>query len=115
MPPIRKLRPEVPAELVAVLDGMLAKRPDDRFATPAEVVAAIAPFAKGCDLLRLLQGVEEPVKPAKRDISLTGTPACVFCGRRHRSEPAGKGLLRQRGALGRETKQVPSRFGRGLG
>jgi WD40 repeat protein len=33
---------------------MMAKKPADRYATPAEVVAAIAPFAAGADLARLL-------------------------------------------------------------
>ena len=50
LPPIRAVRPEVPAELAAVLDRMLAKKPADRFATPAEVVAALEPFTHGADL-----------------------------------------------------------------
>jgi serine/threonine protein kinase len=54
VPPIRKLRPDVPAELAALLDRLLAKDPAGRFATPAELVQAIAPFASGAKLTALL-------------------------------------------------------------
>ena len=37
----------LPAGFQAVLDRFLAKRPDDRYATPAEAAAALAPFATG--------------------------------------------------------------------
>jgi hypothetical protein len=53
VPPVRGLRPEVPEALVAVLARMLAKEPDRRFATPAEVAAALEPFTAGCDLTKL--------------------------------------------------------------
>ncbi len=36
--------PDVPDGLAAILDRMLAKDPDDRFATPAEVAEALAPW-----------------------------------------------------------------------
>ncbi|MBL8793122.1 MAG: protein kinase [Planctomycetia bacterium] len=42
---IRKLRPEVPPALIAVIGKMLAKRPDDRYQTPGELAEALAPFA----------------------------------------------------------------------
>ena len=45
--PIRNIRPEVPVELAEVLARMMAKKPADRFATPAEVAAALKPFARG--------------------------------------------------------------------
>ena len=45
--PIRQLRPEVPAGLVAVVEKMMAKRPEQRYSTPAEVAAALAPWAGG--------------------------------------------------------------------
>jgi tRNA A-37 threonylcarbamoyl transferase component Bud32 len=44
--PIRELRPDVPAELAAVLERMMAKEPGQRFQTPAEVAAALAPWAQ---------------------------------------------------------------------
>jgi hypothetical protein len=45
LPSIRAARPDVPAQLAAVLERMLAKRPADRYQTPAEAAAALAPFA----------------------------------------------------------------------
>jgi phosphate ABC transporter phosphate-binding protein len=42
--PIRNLRPEVPEELAAVLEQMIRKRPEDRYQTPADVVAALKPW-----------------------------------------------------------------------
>ncbi len=50
-PPITRYRPEVPVELAAALDRMLAKRPADRFASPGEVAEALAPFTAGSDLI----------------------------------------------------------------
>ncbi len=41
--PLRTIRPEIPAELAAVVARMMAKRPADRYQTPAEVVAALDP------------------------------------------------------------------------
>ena len=43
MPPpaVRELRPEVPAGLEAILQKLLALRPADRFATPAELLTAL--------------------------------------------------------------------------
>jgi hypothetical protein len=52
--PIERYCPEAPAGLVAALGRMLAKDPADRFATPAEVAAALQPFTPGADLGRLL-------------------------------------------------------------
>jgi serine/threonine protein kinase len=40
--PIRSLRPEVPEDVAAVADRMMAKDPADRYQTPAEVMAALA-------------------------------------------------------------------------
>lgn len=43
--PIEVLRPETPAEVVAILNKMMAKRPEDRYQTPAELVQALEPFS----------------------------------------------------------------------
>jgi hypothetical protein len=53
-PPAREQRPEVPGGLAPVLDRLLAKEPAGRFATAAEVAAALQPFCAGCDLPGLL-------------------------------------------------------------
>jgi response regulator RpfG family c-di-GMP phosphodiesterase/serine/threonine protein kinase len=43
-PSARAVRPEVPAELDAVLARMLAPRPDQRYATPDAVIRGLLPF-----------------------------------------------------------------------
>jgi serine/threonine-protein kinase len=44
-PALATLRPEVPADLAAVVGRCLRLEPEDRFQTVAELVAALAPFA----------------------------------------------------------------------
>lgn len=44
IPKARKLRPEIPAGLDAVISRMLAKSPSERFNTAGEVVKALEPF-----------------------------------------------------------------------
>jgi len=44
--PIRDTRPDLPAEFVAVVEKMMAKGRNDRFQTPAEVVAALAAWTQ---------------------------------------------------------------------
>ena len=46
VPPLRPQRPEVPAELEAALVRALACKADDRFATAAELAAALEPKAR---------------------------------------------------------------------
>lgn len=42
-----EIRPEIPEEIAAIVARMLAKEPSDRFAEPAEVAAALAPWITG--------------------------------------------------------------------
>jgi serine/threonine protein kinase len=42
--PIHTLRPDVPTDLSEVIARMLARRPDERFQTPDDAAAALAPF-----------------------------------------------------------------------
>jgi eukaryotic-like serine/threonine-protein kinase len=42
--PIRELRPEVPAELAAVLEKMMAKDANDRYQTPQALIDALVPW-----------------------------------------------------------------------
>jgi eukaryotic-like serine/threonine-protein kinase len=44
-PPVRERAPECPEGLVAIVEKALAKRPDQRYQTAAEMAAALAPFA----------------------------------------------------------------------
>jgi serine/threonine protein kinase/class 3 adenylate cyclase len=53
LPPIRAATP-IPRPLWDVLTQMTAKHPDDRFADPLSVAAALAPFADGHRLARLV-------------------------------------------------------------
>ena len=73
--PIQQLRPEVPDGLAAVIERALAKKRDDRFATPAEFADAVGPFAAGADLARLLvQAQPTPAVPEASD-SIPSTDA----------------------------------------
>src|SRR5262249_5485075 len=43
-PPIQHVRADVPDAMAAVLERMMAKQPEKRYGTPAEVAAALAAF-----------------------------------------------------------------------
>jgi eukaryotic-like serine/threonine-protein kinase len=60
LPPIPTSQP-LPRGLWEVIERMTAKRPDDRFADPTEVVTALAPFAAGHQLVRLIEEATEPL------------------------------------------------------
>jgi formylglycine-generating enzyme required for sulfatase activity/serine/threonine protein kinase len=45
-PLLNRERPDVPVELAALVAKLMAKQPDDRFQTPAEVAKALTPFFK---------------------------------------------------------------------
>ncbi len=45
-PPIENFRKDVPAELIAVLKKMMAKRPEDRYQQPYEVAQALEPWTR---------------------------------------------------------------------
>ena len=61
--PLPPLGP-IPPGLQDVIRRMAAKRPEDRYQTPAEVVAALAPFVTGNDPLSLLA---QRTRAANRD------------------------------------------------
>ncbi len=61
LPAIPSTHP-IPREVWKIVERMTAKRPADRYAEPAEVAAALAPFAAGHQLVRLLD--ELPAAPA---------------------------------------------------
>jgi len=75
VPPIGQFRGDLPDDLVAVLDRLLAKMPDQRFATSGEVAEALARFTSGCDLPRLLAGAEgEAIPPVRSRPSSSAGP-----------------------------------------
>lgn len=59
VPPPRQFRPDLPEDLVAVLECMLAKAPEDRYSQPREVVEALRPFCAGARPARLLDAKAE--------------------------------------------------------
>jgi response regulator RpfG family c-di-GMP phosphodiesterase/serine/threonine protein kinase len=61
-PPLRRLRPEVPAELEAVVARMMAQDPNDRYPTPLAVITALSGF-----LDRVQQGSGLSAKPTMHD------------------------------------------------
>jgi len=68
IPPIRSAE-QMPRKLWDVLHKMLAKRPEDRYATPAEVAADLTPFTtEGSQLVALVQGY---IEPSEQDIAAT--------------------------------------------
>ncbi|HTU21158.1 MAG TPA: serine/threonine-protein kinase [Gemmataceae bacterium] len=46
-PPVARFRPDVPPSLAAVLERLLAKRPEHRYQTPAETAAVLAAVLSG--------------------------------------------------------------------
>ena len=73
-PPVQALRPEVPGAVAAIVAKLMAKHPDDRYQTAAEVAAALAPlsvYPSGSQpvAIRLRRG-ESP--PAAETISASG-------------------------------------------
>lgn len=54
IPPIRERRPEVPEPLAAIVHRMVTREPKQRFASMAEVITALKPFAAGANLIALL-------------------------------------------------------------
>lgn len=58
-PDVAAKQATVPAGLANVLRRMVAKQPDDRFATPAEVAAALAPFCAGSNPAALLRSLND--------------------------------------------------------
>src|SRR5262249_2576691 len=50
--PLTELRPDLPEELIFVLERMMAKKPKDRYQTPAEVALALEPFAVATAITR---------------------------------------------------------------
>lgn len=53
VPSIAKYRDDVPEDLIAIVDKLLAKAPEDRFATPTELIDALSSFATEVNLQSL--------------------------------------------------------------
>jgi urea transport system substrate-binding protein len=75
--PICQRRPDVPEQLAMVVARMLAKDRDDRFAIPAEIVAALHPFAVGADLPSLLRAENSRLAPMAPAVHTSSLPLPV--------------------------------------
>jgi formylglycine-generating enzyme required for sulfatase activity len=72
--PVATLRPDVPAPVAALVDGLLALYPADRPSPPDQLAAILEPFATGADLPALVATtpvskptpLPEPVRPRHR-------------------------------------------------
>jgi serine/threonine protein kinase len=68
--PIRNFRDDVPAELIAILDKMMARKPEKRYATPADVAVAVTslPILGGdaVSLDTLVMGKDRTLKESSR-------------------------------------------------
>ena len=82
--------PDVPEKLAAILERLLAKDPDERFSTPAEVAAALAPFCEGTNLAALVARPNLPEEHESRSgddagRAVGGPSALGFQDRCHRA------------------------------
>jgi serine/threonine protein kinase len=77
-PALRTLRPEAPAALAAVVERMLAKRPEVRYQTPAEVAAALAPFCQGG--ARTAGWAVLPPARSRRQLLIAAGTLCALVG-----------------------------------
>jgi hypothetical protein len=75
VPMIRSSAHPLPKKLWDVLRRMLEKKPENRFNAPADVAAALAPFAEGNQLAALVRGhdMESPPSAALRDTRANGS------------------------------------------
>ena len=68
MPPsVAESRDDIPEGLVAVIERLLAKQPDERYATPLETAAALEPFTLDADIAALVESIPRDKGPATRN------------------------------------------------
>lgn len=77
--PLTGLRPDVPAGLAAVVAKLMARRPADRYPTPAAAAAALAPWADvgpnfPARLFRATAGADPPGPPTEGGADPSVTP-----------------------------------------
>lgn len=69
-PPVANFCPEITPDLAAVIHRMLAKKPDDRYATPRDVAIALAPFSKPADVWALIEFLKTAPADERVDVSV---------------------------------------------
>jgi serine/threonine-protein kinase len=93
---VETLRPETPGSVVRIVHRLLAKKPEDRFQTPAELAQALAEIIKGKRWrpAGLFGALEDEANPLAR------LPAGLTWNRRRLLVAAGTGLALVSGGLG---------------
>ena len=76
--PLKSIRPDVPAELSAIVEKMMAKDPAKRFQTPAEVAEALLPFTQSQTAAAPVRRRRFPLVAAI--VLLALAPLCYFFG-----------------------------------
>jgi serine/threonine protein kinase len=101
--PINAVRPDVPAELAAVVTRMLAKKPEHRFPSMAEVVTALEPWAEPAPAC-------EAPRSSRSSIDLRGVTAAgpLSNARRHVPKPPAEDTI---SARSRDTTAMESPAG----
>ena len=73
-PPIREVRPDLPAGLAAVIETMMAKRPADRYQTGLDLADALAPWDVGGPFLPAADETPRRLPPGLVAVSAASTP-----------------------------------------
>jgi serine/threonine protein kinase len=83
-PALRELRVDVPVELEALAARLLAKKPEDRFATPKELADALEPWARPDEL-----AVQHELTPATESVGSTARTES-YAGAESQTGPHGR-------------------------
>ena len=84
LPSLLDERPDLPEDLQAVLERMIAKSPADRYATPAAVVQDLSVFANSDSVGLLLSVLRQPAGPGDAPAGPPASSANEDTGRPHR-------------------------------
>src|SRR5207247_733182 len=97
------LRPEVPQEIDAIVGKMLAKKPEDRYQTPGEALAALEPWVQEPIVPPSEEEIPQPCPVARASsaevAARTPTPLAI-----HRSRPTPSPETRRRGGPDEATR-----------
>lgn len=74
-PSIQEFRPDLPKKLVAILEQMLAKDPDDRFQKPSDLAESLYPLCAGADLPGMIDKAWKAAETAPTPASSEATPS----------------------------------------
>jgi serine/threonine protein kinase len=81
-PAVESLRPDVPREVAAIVARLMAKNPNDRFQTPAQLALALAPWQQrivadgaSCEIQTSNEPPDNPQTAPQQICSIAGVPA----------------------------------------